>query len=487
MPLKEGSSQEIISQNIKELEGGGKPYNHALIIALSKAGKSNKDVKYRGKAFYGSRLSNNITKTPEGYLVCQNVPLSRTGMQEYLGQELGLEGEYFDQIIPVYRREEDVFEPDALASFEGKPVTNEHPRDDVRTDNYSSYSKGHVQNIRRGAGEDSDKMVGDLMICDPVLISEIERGKKEISCGYDCVYILGDDRNFYQTNIRGNHVAVVTAGRAGSDVAIKDNKPQIKKEGSKKRMATKDSKKKNDRSSIFAKMLKAFAIDAEPEEIADAMEAMSSHGDEESTPVDNEVKPSADVHSETVEEGLFKTIVQKLEKMEHAIAELQSGKTADEDDPLAKIEAELLGNDTDPANEENVTVSAEEIDEDLAVSDEESETIDEEGPVSSSADLPKNPIPGADKKAILDLIKTMKPVIAGIKDSKERKRVSDAFAKSVRQQMGVKSSQPGGYGTILQTKKRAATTKLNDNKPVDDSKLGKDIAKKFNPHYKNKE
>lgn len=488
MSLKEGNSQEVITQNIMKLEKGGAPYSQALAIALSKAGKGSKDVKYAGKAFYGSKISNNISKTPEGYLVCQNVPLSRTGMQEYLGQELGLEGEYFDRIIPVYRREEDVFDPSALSSFEGKPVTNEHPSDDVRTDNYSSYAKGHVQNIRRGTGDDIDKMMGDLMICDPVLISEIEGGKKEISCGYDCIYTLGDDGNFYQTNIRGNHVAVVTAGRAGADVAIKDNKPQIKNERSKKTMAVKNSKK-NDKNAIFAKMLKIFAVDAEPEEIADAMEAI--HGSQEDEDiVDNEVvKTEKDVHSETVEEGLFKTIVQKLEKMEGDIAELKAGKTSDEEDPLAKLEKELLG-DEELTGEEEVTVAAEEIDEDLGMSDEDvddEETIDEDGPIASPVTLPENPIPGADKAAILSLIRNMKPVIAGIKDSKERKRVSDAFAKSVRRQMGVRSTQPGGYGVILQTKKRAATAKLNDKKVVDESQLGKDIAKRFNPHYKNKE
>lgn len=489
MPLKEGSSQEIISQNIKKLEEGGTPYNQALVIALSNAQKNNKDVKYAGKAFYGSRLSNNITKTPEGYLVCQNVPLSRTGMQEYLGQELGLEGEYFDQIIPVYRREEDVFNPSALASFEGKPVTNEHPSDDVRTDNYSSYAKGHAQNIRRGTGEDSDKMIGDLMICDPTLISEIDRGKREISCGYDCVYVLGDDGNFYQTNIRGNHVAVVTAGRAGADVAIKDNKPQIKNERSKKPMTVKDSKK-NDKNSIFAKMLKVFAVDAEPEEIADAIEAMKgSKEDEEIKPTDNQVKPSQDVHSEPKEEDFFKAVVQTLEQMKNDIAELKAAKTADEEDPLAKLEKELLGDD-ELTDEEEVTVSAEEIDEDLSMSDEDvedEEVIDEDGPIASPATLPENPIPGADKAALINHIKSMKPIIAQIKDAKERKRVSDAFAKSIRQQMGVKSTQPGGYGTILQTKKRAASTKLKDTKPTDDSQLGKDIAEKYNPHYKKKQ
>lgn len=40
MPLKRGSPQKVISQNIRELRNAGYPQKQAVAIALDKAGKS---------------------------------------------------------------------------------------------------------------------------------------------------------------------------------------------------------------------------------------------------------------------------------------------------------------------------------------------------------------------------------------------------------------------------------------------------------------
>ena len=153
--------------------------------------------------YYGDKLSERIAKTPEGFLICQDVPISRTGYQEYLAKELMENPVNGDRVIPVYRPAKEVFDIRSLASFEGKPVTNEHPDEDVTPENYQQYSCGHVQNVHVGDGEDSNKVLADLYITDPTLISLIESGKREISCGYYAEEKKDSDGRLYQTRIRG--------------------------------------------------------------------------------------------------------------------------------------------------------------------------------------------------------------------------------------------------------------------------------------------
>lgn len=174
------------------------------------------------KAYYGSKISDHMAKTPEGFLICYSVPIARTGTYKYLSSEIGMDG---NSIVDVYREPEEVFDQATLASFEGKAFTDTHPSVDVTTDNWSMYSKGEVSNVRRGKGNDSDKIVADLIVRDPVVINQIESGaKREVSAGYECEYTMKDGK-VYQTNIRGNHVALVQEGRAGKSVAIRDQKP----------------------------------------------------------------------------------------------------------------------------------------------------------------------------------------------------------------------------------------------------------------------
>ena len=175
-------------------------------------------------SYYGSKISNNITELSDGCLLCSNVPIARTGVYKYLREELGLDG---SGIVDVYRTEDQVFSDAAIASFEGKAFTDTHPSVDVDVNNWSIYAKGDIRNVRRGKGDFSNCLVADIIVRDPVVIDEIKSGvKREISSGYECEYVE-ENGKIYQRNIRGNHVALVQAGRAGSQVKIYDEKKVI--------------------------------------------------------------------------------------------------------------------------------------------------------------------------------------------------------------------------------------------------------------------
>lgn len=173
------------------------------------------------RAYYGSKISDHITRLSDGCILCHDVPIARTGTYQYLASELGMGG---NEVITVHRKAEDVFDQKALASFEGKAFTDNHPPDNVSVDNWAMYSKGEVRDVRRGKGQDSDKVIADILVRDPIVINEIFSGKREISAGYECEYVQDANGNFYQKNILGNHVALVNAGRAGKTVCINDEK-----------------------------------------------------------------------------------------------------------------------------------------------------------------------------------------------------------------------------------------------------------------------
>ena len=168
-------------------------------------------------------ISQNISMTPEGFLICKNVPLSRIGKQMYYDGEVPVTPDR-NGAISITRDAEEVFHPDSISSFEGKPVTMHHPEGAVTPDNWSELTKGHVQNVRRGTGLEADTMCGDILIMEKDAISDVkERRIREVSCGYDADYIEDGPGAGRQINIRGNHVALVKQGRCGSLCAIHDS------------------------------------------------------------------------------------------------------------------------------------------------------------------------------------------------------------------------------------------------------------------------
>lgn len=171
--------------------------------------------------------------TPEGFLLCKDATLARTGTQLYGPGETPLQVSADNEYVRIERDPEEVFDPDTIASAQGKPVVNEHPIDedggrcDVTLDNWRDLAIGTILNARQGTGVDNDVLMADLLITDRDAIDLITvAGKRELSCGYDADYLdLGHGRG-KQTNIRINHVALVDQGRCGPRCAIGDTAPR---------------------------------------------------------------------------------------------------------------------------------------------------------------------------------------------------------------------------------------------------------------------
>lgn len=420
-------------------------------------------------AYYGFRISEHISQTPEGFLICRHVPIARTGEQEYAAREMGLDSE---DMINVMRPPEEVFSEAAIASFEGKPITDGHPPVTITAENYASYAKGHVQNVRRGEGEESDLLIADMVINDPYLIDRIKNGLRECSCGYDCLY-ADNGSGYQQQSIRGNHVAVVEAGRAGDRVAIKDASPAyLKTERRSNHMAMKPKGKS---AGNVGKLLSVTAKDADPEVVAEVVEALV----EQTEPQLDEATPSTQSPPAADEgEDVLAQILARIGGLTQEISELKSCMG----NPRVDSEPDSLDTLVDEAASEE-----KEADEEIPATD-ESETLpstDSESEVVSSDEEPA-PATSTDARYIKAAVAAIKPIIAKL-PAAERRAAADAAAKMLRRTMGMgnKSKPKTSYGALNQRRADAVRSqRATDARDADPRQLGRDIMAKYNPHYK---
>lgn len=163
----------------------------------------------------------NTRITSDGYLVAE-IAVARTGVQQYHGSEIG----GGNGLINVYRDESEVFALDSLASFVGKPVTDNHPPVEVKADNWKQFAVG---SIGEGVLRDGEHIKVPVTLMDADTIKAVQNGKREISMGYtaelewaDGVTADGTAYQAKQKNIRINHLAIVDKGRAGATCRFGD-------------------------------------------------------------------------------------------------------------------------------------------------------------------------------------------------------------------------------------------------------------------------
>lgn len=165
-------------------------------------------------------------RTPEGFLFCEGVRLARTGPMMYTQKEMpDIEPGTFSSMIVIERDADVLFDPDAIASYVGKAVTNDHPPEPVTPANFKKYAVGTILNPRRGEGAENAFLLADLLIMEEGAIAAIEAGKVELSAGYDVDVEQVSPGVGRQIKNVGNHGALVEKGRAGPSCSIKDEEP----------------------------------------------------------------------------------------------------------------------------------------------------------------------------------------------------------------------------------------------------------------------
>lgn len=370
-------------------------------------------------AYYGTALSEHITKKPNGGIICTAVPVARTGTQEYLARELQLDGDP-ERVIQVMREPEEVFAPSALASFEGCAVTDGHPPENVTAENFSAYARGHAQNVRRSG----EYVVADLHIDDAALASDVlNHVKREVSCGYLCTYEPFGS-GYAQKGILGNHIAIVPRGRAGASVSIKDAAQEAGK-------GTKVMSK------LGEAILRAFGMavkDAKPEEIPELVSTAAAALDAD---------PAGAVSAPPAAAGAGDVMVERAPKG---------------DDLGSKLDRvlELLENLSKEGHREERMHDESDLEEALK------KLTGEEGgekavviPADKAADTDAL---SASQDAAVAILRTMRPIVAGIEDKAVKAQVTDAVLSAVQDPGKLTAIDAAATVSAKKAADRAATT-----------------------------
>lgn len=391
--------------------------------------------------YYGDKISDNMALTPESFLVCSNVRIGRTGWMDYLGRELPQAfNENTGEIFKVYRSPEELFSPNTIASFEGKSVTNTHPTSNLDVNTAPMTERGHVQNVRR----DGDFLVADLFVKDAGLISEIQNDiKREVSSGYDCSWHKIGEGKYEQRDIIGNHVAVVPNGRAGPKIAIMDSKPNetdsVPNESNQKpNTGGKKQMKKVTKQFLTALGFKHYAADAEPEDIAGAMDAMNEEDEKKKDVKDAE--PAKEPPKEPAKEPVKEEVKDAGEEIpawaKSLIDDVKALKSSGSKDAKTETADAVMD-----ACEEDLEIEVKVGEFDPEKDDPEKETKDADLTVQSPEKS------GVSDAALKKFVQDMKPIIMAIPDEKTRLETAKAFKSSVQDARSYRAAN--GYGDIL--------------------------------------
>jgi len=155
-----------------------------------------------------------------GFLLVKACPISSFGLFDYSAAQLGLPGDP-NRIVKVYRPESAVSDPEAIASFQNVPFIIDHEmlsgfEDDKTASAPEDYG---IDGVLTSVSFDSPWMRGDIKVFSRQAQKALAQKKRDLSLGYSCDFKMtpgtfkGQPYEVVQTNMRGNHVALVDEGR----------------------------------------------------------------------------------------------------------------------------------------------------------------------------------------------------------------------------------------------------------------------------------
>lgn len=156
-----------------------------------------------------------------GFMTVSGCPISSFGLFDYGAGQLGLPGDP-NRIVKVYRPESAVSDPAAIESFKNVPFIVDHTMLSGFEDDDSAEApddKGLDGVLTSNVYYDQPWMRGDLRIFSRRAQAALKAGKKDLSLGYSCDFEIkpgvfeGVPYEVVQTNMRGNHIALVDEGR----------------------------------------------------------------------------------------------------------------------------------------------------------------------------------------------------------------------------------------------------------------------------------
>lgn len=222
MPLLSG--KENMGNNIEELQEAGYKKSQAIAIAYKKASEDDLPLtEFELNKKTARELDVN------GWAEIKGNPISKVGVFPYSGAQINSDLDP-NKIYMVYRPESELNNPETINSFKLLPWTDEHTMLGAEGNGLTPAERKGIHGV---IGEDvyfeDGYLKGNLKIFSDELASLIDSGKKELSIGYRCLYDMssgvynGEEYDFIQREIRGNHLALVEEGRSGHDVSVLDH------------------------------------------------------------------------------------------------------------------------------------------------------------------------------------------------------------------------------------------------------------------------